>query len=77
MNITSDGSCRSTKTCGPSPLPSEDSNLEIVPLVSGVTLQEHGIQEYACKSDKTLEGTKHEFIKDENKVEVPCITGKR
>ena len=73
-NIT-DTSCRSTKTCSTSPTPSEDSNLEIVALADGITLQEHEIQEYACKAGKTLKGIKHEFINDENKVELPCITG--
>jgi hypothetical protein len=47
-----------------------------VALAEGITLQEHEIQVYACKAEKTLKGIKHEFINDENKVEVPCITGK-
>ena len=73
-NIT-DTSCRSTKTCSTSPTPSEESNLEIVALADGITLQEHEIQEYACKAENTLKGIKHELINDENKVELPCITG--
>ena len=73
-NIT-DTSCRSTKTCSTSPTPSEESNLEIVALADGITLQEHEIQEYACKAETTLKGIKHELINDENKVELPCITG--
>ena len=75
MNISSNG-CRSTKICSTSPVPPADSNLEIVPLSQGTVLKEHEIQEYTCKSGKTLKGMKHKLVNDDFKVEVPCITGK-
>ena len=73
MNMSS---CRSKSVCSSSPVPSDESNLELVPLSQGTVLREHEIQEYACKSDKTLKGIKHELVNDDFKVEVPCITGR-
>ena len=71
----SSNGCRSTSICSSSPVPSDDSNLEIIPLSQGTVLKEHEVQEYACKTDKTLKGIKHELVTDDFKVEVPCITG--